>query len=172
MSCIIFSSTYTKTSKVDKIAKKLTESFESNLFKATYLNVGELDLPICDGYHCYQNPRVIEMQQQVSSASSFIFCSPVYNYDVNAVCKNLIELFGQGLKDKVVGIAVVAGGEKSYMAPMGFINSLMLDFRCVVMPRFIYATGTDFDNENNLISDDIQKRIDQLVSSISKYTKE
>ena len=30
------------------------------------------------------------------------------------------------------------------MSIMALANSLMLDFRCVIVPRFVYATGRDF----------------------------
>ena len=32
----------------------------------------------------------------------------------------------------------------SYMSVMAYANSLMLDFRCVIIPRFVYATGSAF----------------------------
>jgi FMN reductase len=30
------------------------------------------------------------------------------------------------------------------MSIMGLANSLMLDFRCLIIPRFVYAKGDDF----------------------------
>ncbi len=66
---------------------------------------------------------------------------PVYNYDVNAVAKNFIELMGEdALGNKTVGFMLSAGGGGSYMAVMPFANSLMLDFRCWIVPRFLYVS--------------------------------
>ena len=45
---------------------------------------------------------------------------------------------------------------------MGLANSLMLDFRCVIVPRFIYATGDKFEG-NQLADDEIQARVHLLV---------
>lgn len=168
MSCIVFSSTSNKNSKVDVLANEINSCLEQLDIRSTYINIGQLDLPICDGYTCYKDKKVIELQKVTHQASGFIFCSPVYNYDVNAVCKNLIELCGQSLTDKPVGLALVAGGEKSYMSPLGFINSLMLDFRCLIIPRFIYATNADFTKDNILSSEEIKKRISMLASSYKK----
>lgn len=168
MSCIVFSTTTFKNSKVDSLAVEINSDLKSKNIDSSYLNVGELNLPICDGYTCYEDPNVISLQKRTQKADGFIFCSPVYNYDVNAICKNLIELCGQSFIDKPVGIAVVAGGEKSYMSPIGFINSLMLDFRCLIIPRFIYATGADYSENNVLSSDDIKKRISQLTAYYKK----
>jgi FMN reductase len=48
------------------------------------------------------------------------------------------------------------------MSAMGLANSLMLDFRCLIVPRFIYATG-DFFEGDRLADDVIQGRIEVLV---------
>jgi FMN reductase len=87
---------------------------------------------------------------------------PIYNYDVSASAKNLVELTGSGLEDKVVGFLCAAGGHSSYMSVMSFANQLMLDFRCLVLPRFVYATAEAFDR-SGVKDPEIQERIDQLA---------
>ena len=72
---------------------------------------------------------------------------PVYNFDINAAAKNAIELAGRQLENKVAGFLCSAGGQKSYMSVMAVANSLMLDFRTVILPRFVYATGEDFEGD-------------------------
>ncbi len=56
----------------------------------------------------------------------------------------MIELAGSAWEDKIVGFLCAAGGMSSYMSVMAYANSLMLDFRCVIIPRFVYATGDIF----------------------------
>jgi NAD(P)H-dependent FMN reductase len=73
-----------------------------------------------------------------------IVATPIYNYDANAAVKNLLELTGSSWEDKTVGFLCAAGGGSSYMSIMGLANSLMLDFRCLIIPRFVYAHGRDF----------------------------
>jgi FMN reductase len=103
----------------------------------------------------------------ISESDVILLSSPVYNYDLNAAAKNLIELTGSAWKDKVVGFLCSAGGRSSYMSPMSMANSLMLDFRCVIVPRFVYATGEDFRDAGDL-SDTIQERIGQLCAEAVK----
>ena len=171
MKSLIFASSYNENSKVDAVAKHLvTLNYQYDL-NSDYINIGKLNLPICDGYLCYKNQNVIELQNTVKEAHSVIFCSPIYNYDVNAITKNLIELCGQQLHNKVIGIAVVAGGEKSYMSPMSFINSLMLDFRCIVVPRFVYVTGSAFNKNNDITCSTIKDRLSSLSKDFSHITK-
>ena len=58
---------------------------------------------------------------------------------------------------------VTAGGFGSYMSPVSFINSLMLDFRCLVLPDFVYSTEADFEN-SKITNGDLPKRISHLLS--------
>jgi FMN reductase len=39
----------------------------------------------------------------------------------------------------------------------------MLDFRCIILPRFIYATGGDF-GDGKIASAEIKKRVKQLAN--------
>jgi hypothetical protein len=52
---------------------------------------------------------------------------------------------------------------------MSFANSLMLDFRSIIIPRFVYATGDAFDNEK-LTDKKIARRIEQVVSEFVRFT--
>lgn len=109
-----------------------------------WIDLAERPLPFCDGHSAYGDPQVGELSRKIKAARGILLASPIYNYDVNAAVKNLIELTGRSWQDKVVGLMCAAGGSGSYMAPMSVANSLMLDFRCLVLPRFVYATGDAF----------------------------
>jgi FMN reductase len=56
----------------------------------------------------------------------------------------------------------------SYMSVMAFANSLMLDFRCVIIPRFVYATGQAFDGEK-LKDVKVSKRIEEAVGELMRF---
>jgi len=126
------------------------------------IDLRDCKLPFCDGDSCYNNENVKMLKNKIEEASGIIIATPIYNFDVNAVAKNLIELTGKSWQNKVVGFLCTAGGNSSYMALMGLANSLMLDFRSFIVPRFVYATGNSFDN--NEISDPaITERINNFV---------
>ncbi len=165
MKTLVISTNLNPLSKTNIIAKEACKVFEAKEYAAEYLPLSDLTLPICDGYDCYKDPSVIQLQEKIASYEGLVLCSPIYCYDLNAVAKNLIELTGFSWKNKVVSIIVTAGAEKSYMAPVKFASSLMLDFRCLVLPRYLYVTSTDFDKNNQITNSDINKRLDQLVDT-------
>ena len=131
---------------------------------AKFVDLQKIELPMCDGDKCYDNPNVDIMKGYIETSSSILLASPIYNYDFNAVAKNLIELTGNSWTDKLIGFISSAGGKGSYMSPMSFINSLMLDFRCIIIPRFVYADKTCFYDNGN-INKIIKVKIEELVDS-------
>ena len=54
------------------------------------------------------------------------------------------------------------------MSVMAFANSLMLDFRSVIIPRFVYATGDAFDGDD-LKDKKVRKRIEELADELIRF---
>src|SRR3989442_15534397 len=105
-------------------------------------------LALCDADKCYDMPGSKKLSSAIERADGILIAAPVYNYDVAAAAKNMIELTGSAWENKIVGFVCAAGGVASYMSVMSYANSLMLDFRCVIIPRFVFATGDAFDGDN------------------------
>jgi len=124
----------------------------------------DFPLPLCDGDAAYGDPNVEILRAKIEAARVILLAVPIYNYDANAAVKNLVELTGGAWEDKIVGFACAAGGQSSYMSIIGLANSLMLDFRCIILPRFVYATGDDFEH-GKIASAEIRKRVKQLADS-------
>jgi NAD(P)H-dependent FMN reductase len=135
---------------------------------ADWLDLQDFSLPMCDGGSCYGHADVIEVGKRIKEASCILVATPVYNFDVNAALKNLIELTGDGWSEKSVGFMCAAGGKSSYMSVMGVANSLMLDFRSVVIPRFVYADGGAFDGDE--IKPEVMLRIEELCHQALRFS--
>jgi NAD(P)H-dependent FMN reductase len=130
-----------------------------------FLDLQQTPLPLCDGDACYAEPRVQMVSAQVRAARGVILAAPVYNYDVSAAAKNLVELTGNAWEGHVVAFLLAAGGKGSYMSVLGLANSLMLDFRCFIVPRFVYATKQAFDGDS-LIDPEVRGRIRELTDTL------
>ena len=98
-------------------------------------------------------------------ASHVIFAVPIYVYDVASPAKRLVEALSEAeLGDRVVGFLCSAGGHRSFMSVMSFANSLMLNFRCWIVPRFVYATPEDFNGPVPL--GPIEQRMERLCREL------
>lgn len=159
---LVLSSSLHPTSRSRILATACIAELEQQGCQHSLFDLSATPLPACDGATAYGDPNVVALAEQITAADAILVASPIYNYDVNAACKNAVELTGKAWTGKVVGMMVAAGGGGSYMSVMGLANSLMLDFRCLIVPRFIYATGESFEG-NALADEAITERVRTLV---------
>lgn len=158
----ILSSSLKSNSKSRQLAMLALEFAKELGTDATLIDLRDYPLELCDGDESYSNPNVSKLGEILSKASAVILASPVYNYDVSAALKNVVEHVGDQLSDKVVGLMCSAGGERSYMSPLSFMNSLMIDFRSIIVPRFVYAPPSAF-GEDGAIDQGLIDRVKELV---------
>ncbi|NOX99165.1 MAG: NAD(P)H-dependent oxidoreductase [Verrucomicrobia bacterium] len=169
MKYLVISCSLNPDSKSRIMANAALKALESKKAEVELIDLAELKLPLCDGGAVYGDPAVKELAAKVEAADGILIATPIYNYAINAAVKNLIELTGRAWTEKVAGFLCAAGGQGSYMAIMSIANSLMLDFRTVVIPRFVYATGDQFQG-NEISHEDLGERIEQVTDELLRFT--
>ena len=167
---VVISTSGNPDSNSRRMARIAFGALEKAKVECAWLDISELGLPLCDADACYTQPGAQKVSKAIKAADGILMGTPVYNYDVSAAAKNLVELTGSAWEDKAVGFLCAAGGMSSYMSVMAFANSLMLDFRCVIIPRFVYATGRAFDGDD-LKDKEVGERIEELAGELIKFTK-
>jgi len=167
MSLLIISASLNPASKSRLLVEAASATLTADGVTHQILDLRNLPLPLCDGGAAYGDPNVAKAAMLVREASAIMVASPIYNYDVNAALKNLLELTGKAWTDKTVSFLVAAGGNSSYMSIMSVVNSLMLDFRCVIVPRFVYAAPADF-NENGIASETVTDRVAECARATAQ----
>ena len=170
MSTLVLSTNLNPGSGTMAMARHLADAVKATGQEADLMDLAQHPMPFCDGYSCYQDERVKPLAERVRAASGVLVATPIYNYTINAALKNFIELTGDAWDDKVVGFACSAGGAMSYMAVMSCVNWLMLDYRCVIVPRFVYATKAAFTNRQ-LTDDEVTRRLDELAVTHARMTE-
>ena len=166
MSYLVISTSLREGSRSKIMAKALSK----NLNEVEFFDLQKNPLPMCDGDKCYDLPEVIDFRKKIEKAKGIIMAIPIYNYNVSSGAKNIIELGGRMLYDKVFGFICAAGGKSSYMSVMSFASSLMIDYRCFIIPKFVYALKSDF-NENEITNPDIKERIDELGNDLIRISE-
>lgn len=167
---LVVSTSGNPVSKSRQMGKVAFASLQTAGVDCTWLDLAEMDLPLCDADACYGVPAAQQLSAAIGAAEGVLVAAPIYNFDVSASAKNMIELTGRAWRDKVVGFLCAAGGATSYMSVMAYANSLMLDFRCVIIPRFVFATNAAFDEET-LIDAKTIERIDQVAAELVRFTE-
>jgi FMN reductase len=146
MKVLIVGTSLDPESKSQLLAREAVKIAKDLNLEPELLDLRELTLPFAGEAGSFDDARVEELKEKVSSYRKLIFCVPIYNYDVSASAKNFIELIGDGwLENAAVGFICAASGQSSYMSVMSFANSLQLDFRCWIVPRFVYVVKKDWE---------------------------
>jgi len=167
MNILLISGSANPNSRSSLLVEAADKALQKIGVETRLIDLAKTLLPLCDGGAAYEHPEVDKLSTIIKNADAILVGIAVYNYSVNAAIKNLLELTGSAWEDHVVGFLCAAGGSSSYMSVMGFANSLMLDFRCLILPRFIYAVGSDF-SDREVASPEIRKRIGRLADEAKR----
>jgi FMN reductase len=168
---LIISSSLNPDSNSRILALEAQQVLEQDGHSVDIVDLRDHPLPLCDGGPSYAHPNVARVAALLHAASTIIVATPIYNYDATGALKNLIELTGDAWENKVVGFLCAAAGQSSYMSIMALANSLMLDFRSLIVPRFVYATGNAFTDQR--ISDPkVSERVAELARAAAKLDRQ
>ena len=170
LNILVLSTSLNPDSKSRNIARAIQASLEKSGARVDWVDLQEHPLPFCDGKDSNKDPSALALRRKVEEADGVVMAAPVYNYDLNAAAKNFIELTGRAWTGKVVALAVAAGGQRSGMSPLGMMNSLMLDFRCIVLPRFVYLSRGSYTDEG-LPNEASAERIEELSVELMRVSK-
>ncbi len=162
---LIISTSLHPQSKSRILAEHARLSLAHRGAQVAWFDCRETELPYMDGYGAPGHEGAKSLQRALGACDAALIATGIYNYDASAVAKSCVELGGRAWNDKTVGIACAAGSMVSYMAHTGLANSLMLDFRCVIVPRFVYATGDAF-RDGKLVDEGVQSRMAELSGTL------
>lgn len=163
---VVFGTSLNPASKSQTLAREVVHRIDRDDVHWDLVDLRDLELPESGREGARTSAAAESLKRIVADATHLVFAVAVYNFNVSSAAKNLVELMtADELKDKVVGFVCAAGGRNSYMAVMSFANSLMLDFRAWVVPRYVYALGSDFDGLQ-LTSAEIRSRLDLFVRDL------
>lgn len=171
MRFLVLSTSLNPKSRSRRLAEAARTHFEAEGHEVDYLDLRDHPLPLCDGGAAYGAPQVQEVTARLVAADGILCAVPIYTFNVSAAFKNLIELTGRGAwADKVAAFMCAAGGKSSYMSVMGIAASLMLDFRTVVVPRFVYADASCFGEDGSLQDDEVRGRVGNVALDLVRFT--
>ena len=110
--------------------------------------------------------RAQEKMRLVDTIISGIFGMGVHCYSVNDALKIILDGCCGGVEGKFFGIICAAGGERSYLSTMHLTQICMNEWRMIQLPRIVYATGKDFENDT-ISNDDLKERLNLFAEEFT-----
>jgi len=167
---LIISSSLDPNSRSRLLAHAAHDKMRAAGVDPRWLDTADLSLPLCDGETVWAHADVELLEREIANADGILIAMGIYNFGPSAIAKTLVELAGPAWTEKVVAFACAAGGATGYMGAMPLANSLMLDYRAVIVPRFVYATSKAF-GDHEIVDEDITVRIGQLIKDLVRMTE-
>jgi FMN reductase len=156
MKTVIISSSLSKNSKSFILGNEVNQKLKDLGFRSEVIDARSISL---NAYHLTQSKELDDLSDKISKADNLIIAMGVHNFSINDSLKIILDTCFKDVEGKFFGILCAAGGEKSYLSTMHLTQICMNEWRMIQLPRIIYATKKDFEN-NKLTSKNIKERID------------
>jgi FMN reductase len=159
---------YRPTSKSGMMVNLALSYAELKGAEVLFWDCAEKPLPFVGEDGCWENANVKEFQELASSCDAFLICSPEYHGTMSGVMKNTFDwLYDKHVGGKVFGLMCTLGG----MQNSNTLNHMR------IMLRWLHAWPVPeqlavghvkeaFDDEGNLVDEDIRTRLLALVDSV------
>ncbi len=155
-------------SRSRRLAHLARARLEAQGHQVTLLDLRDHPLPAFDNDAVFESPAYATLHQGIREADGVFLAVPIYNWAVGGAAKHLIEATGatDGARraawfDQVVTFLCAGGLPHSYMAYTSLAASLMLDFKCVLNPYVVYASGRDWEGDD--LSPALEARLDKTL---------
>lgn len=142
----------------------------------TLIDIRNYVLSYYDGTEeALEQPHTKKLVNIFNNAEKIIIATPVYNYDVNAVFKNFIDILSavrsrsNFFKKQVIGMIGAMGSKKSFVSLLPTLSNLQLSLGVYLIPKLVMCTPNDF-HENSVIDNFLKERIQNLCDTILNYT--
>tara|TARA_B100000287_G_scaffold218734_1_gene206265 strand:- start:458 stop:973 length:516 start_codon:yes stop_codon:yes gene_type:complete len=152
---LIISSSLSKNSRSFILCNEVSNVLKKKKIQTTIIDARDMNiLPM----HNKLNSKMKILSEKIKKTDNIIIGMGVHCYSINDSLKILLDTCFSDAIGKFYGILCAAGGEKSYLSTMHLTQICMNEWRMIQLPRIVYATGKDFDN-NTIISTDLLERI-------------
>ncbi|SMQ86691.1 FMN reductase/FAD reductase [NAD(P)H] [Bacillus sp. OV166] len=132
------------------------------------LDLRDYDVQFCDG----RNPstynedtkKVIDI---VSSADFYIIGTPIFNGSITGPLKNLFDLINpKDFRNKVMGFIATGGTYQHYLVIENQLKPIAGFLRAFVAPGFVYANNDHFNQQNELVDQEVLQRVSALAEEV------
>ena len=156
MKTLIISSSLSETSKSYILCKEISKRLSSKKIEIEFVDARNLNI---NPYHKQITDCMKNLSIKVEETDNIIIGMGVHCYSINDALKIILDNCFDKAISKFFGIACAAGGEKSYLSTQHLTQICMNEWRMIQLPRIVYATGKDFQ-EDRLANKDVMKRLD------------
>lgn len=156
-----------KTGVLLEQVQQYIREFSSDL-ELEILSFSKLKHQILDGSPLNDDMKM--MLQKFEEADGFVFASPIFQASIPGVLKNAFDMIPpKSLRYKPAAIVGNGGTYQHHLVLEQHLRPILDYFRCLVTPNYVYTTADHFDQNNNIIDEEVQVRLRELARVFVQY---
>lgn len=167
MKTLILSSSLSKNSKSFLLCKAVEKKLINKGVNCTFIDARSIPIKAC---HLGTTKEMESLTEIINTTDNIIIGMGVHCYSVNDGLKILLDNCFNGAIGKFFGILCAAGGERSYLSTMHLTQICMNEWRMIQLPRIVYATKKDFNNDE-ITSNKVIERIQAFSNEFNTIGK-
>lgn len=159
-----------KTGVILEEIKTYIEQYDSNL-EIEVVTFANYEHQIVDGRPLTEyNEGMQELVAKVEEADGYIFASPIFQGSIPGVLKNAFDfLHPKALRYKPVSIVANGGTYQHHLVIENQLKPILDYFRALVTPNYVYTHSSHFDENNQIIDNNVHERLQELARVFVKY---
>ena len=132
------------------------------------LTFSKLQHQILDGSPLNDDMKM--MIQKFEEADGYIFASPIFQASIPGVLKNAFDMIPpKAMRYKPAAIVGNGGTYQHHLVLENQLRPILDYFRCLVTPNYVYTHADHFDQDNNIIDEDVHNRLRELALVFVQY---
>ena len=137
-----------------------------------WLELRELDLPLCDGRRDSYGPEVERLRAAVQGADALLVGSPEYHGSMTGVLKNALDLLGPDeLRDKMVGLLATARGDAGAMNALNHLRHVSRWMNAWVLPTQVSVPRAQERLEPGAVDPGVRADLEKLGRELVRYAE-
>lgn len=145
--------------------------FIARKYNTELLDLSNADIPLYNGEEEQRQLLAVKnLRQQVAEADGIILASPEYHSGMSGALKNALDFLGsEQFSHKPVALLVVAGGGKGGINALNNMRIVGRGVYANVIPRQLVLDPHCFDYEQDGLTEEPAKLVDQLINELKMY---
>ncbi|WP_153730305.1 NADPH-dependent FMN reductase [Sporosarcina obsidiansis] len=121
--------------------------------------------------HAY-NEDMQKLVKMFESADGYVIATPIFQGSIPGVLKNAFDLLHPHvMRYKPVSIVANGGTYQHYLVVENQLKPILDYFRCLVTPNYVYTHTTHFNEQNQIVDEDVHGRLRELARVFVKYAE-
>ncbi|RPF57051.1 NADPH-dependent FMN reductase [Aquisalibacillus elongatus] len=156
---------------LNEVKKQLIEYIPSHELQNLYLEDYQMEFADGRPKEAY-NEDTQNLIEAIEEADGYVIVSPIFQRSIPGVLKNMFDLISpKAMRYKPVAILGNGGTYQHHLVVEHQLKPILDYFRCLMTPNYIYTHTNHFSHQNELIDEDILKRIQELAGVFHQYLK-